>query len=71
MKLLTPELMERYRKRFRVPKRLEDQHGIYGYFQFSRLSEPTEKDWHGWGKLNPSSIPQNSNASESRFVRFC
>ena len=50
---LTPALMERYRKRFDTLKRLENQYGIYGHFQFSGVPEPTEKNWHWWGKLNP------------------
>jgi len=49
---LTPTHIARYRKRFDLLKRLQETYGIYGYFQFSGVPEPTETDWHWWGKLN-------------------
>jgi len=49
---LTPELIARYKTRFATIKRLQQQYGIYGHFQFSGVPEPTEQDWHWWGKLN-------------------
>jgi hypothetical protein len=44
--------IEQYRKRFDAVKRLQDTYGIYKYFQFSGVPEPTDVDWHWWGKLN-------------------
>jgi len=41
-----------YRKRFDAVKRLQDTYGIYKHFQFSGVPEPTDVDWHWWGKLN-------------------
>jgi hypothetical protein len=41
-----------YRKRFDEVKRLESAYGIYKHFQFSGVPEPTDVDWHWWGKLN-------------------
>lgn len=41
-----------YRKRFDPVKRLQDTYGIYKHFQFSGVPEPTDVDWHWWGKLN-------------------
>jgi hypothetical protein len=49
---LTPELIACYRERFATIKRLQEQYGIFGHFQFSGVPEPTEEDWHWWGKLN-------------------
>jgi hypothetical protein len=42
-----------YRKRLDEVKRLEKSYGIYKRFQFSGAPEPTDVDWHWWGKLNP------------------
>ena len=33
-------------------QRLERAYGIYKHFQFSGVPEPTDVDWHWWGKLN-------------------
>lgn len=49
---LTPEQIERYRDRFAIVKRLQETYGIYGHFQYSGVPEPTDTDWHWWGKLN-------------------
>ncbi|MCC6341698.1 MAG: hypothetical protein IT166_05845, partial [Bryobacterales bacterium] len=42
-----------YRKRFETVRRLEKTYGIYKRFQFSGVPEPTDVDWHWWGKLDP------------------
>jgi hypothetical protein len=34
-------------------KLLEKTWGIYRSFQFSGAPEPTDVDWHWWGKLGP------------------
>jgi hypothetical protein len=41
-----------YRKRLDEIRRLQKAYGIYQYFQFSGVPEPTDTDWHWWGKLN-------------------
>ena len=41
-----------YRRRFEEVSRLERNYGIYKRFQFSGAPEPTDVDWHWWGKLN-------------------
>jgi hypothetical protein len=49
---LTEANIAHYRKRLDDVKRLEAQYGIYRRFQFSGVPEPTDVDWHWWGKLN-------------------
>ncbi len=49
---LTKENITHYRKRLDEVKRLESHYGIYKRFQFSGVPEPTDTDWHWWGKLN-------------------
>lgn len=49
---LTPENIERYRQRFDTIKRLARTYDIYRHFQYSGVPEPTDTDWHWWGKLN-------------------
>ena len=49
---LTEENIKRYRQRFDLLRRLEKAYGIYRHFQYSGVPEPTDHDWHWWGKLN-------------------
>ena len=49
---LTKENIALYRQRFDSLGRLERDYDIYRYFQFSGVPEPTDTDWHWWGKLN-------------------
>jgi hypothetical protein len=49
---LTEANIAHYRKRWDAVRRLERQYGIYRHFQFSGVPEPTDVDWHWWGKLN-------------------
>ena len=49
---LTEENIAHYRKRLEAVRRLERAYGIYKQFQFSGVPEPTDVDWHWWGKLN-------------------
>lgn len=49
---LTEENIQRYRQRFDLLRRLEKTYGIYRNFQYSGVPEPTDRDWHWWGKLN-------------------
>jgi hypothetical protein len=49
---LTEENIQRYRQRFGLLRRLEMAYGIYRNFQYSGVPEPTDHDWHWWGKLN-------------------
>ncbi len=50
---LTEENIKRYRQRFEVLARLQATYDIYRHFQYSGVPEPTDQDWHWWGKLNP------------------
>jgi hypothetical protein len=52
LRTLTPEMIAHYRKRLDEVKRLEKTYGIYRHFQWSGVPEPTDVDWHWWGKLN-------------------
>jgi hypothetical protein len=49
---LTDANIVRYRERLDAVKRLQERYGIYRNFQFSGVPEPTDLDWHWWGKLN-------------------
>jgi hypothetical protein len=49
---MTEENIAHYRKRLDQVKRLEKAYGIYRRFQFSGVPEPTDLDWHWWGKLD-------------------
>jgi hypothetical protein len=49
---LTPEQIARYRDRFDTIKRLQQTYDIYRHFQYSGVPEPTDTDWHWWGKLD-------------------
>jgi hypothetical protein len=51
---LSEENIAHYRKRLEAVRRLEKAYGIYRHFQFSGVPEPTDVDWHWWGKLNPA-----------------
>ena len=49
---LTEENRSVYRQGFQLLDRLDKEYGIYRNFQFSGVPEPTDTDWHWWGKLN-------------------
>lgn len=49
---LTEANIAHYRKRLDEVQRLQKVYGIYQHFQFSGVPEPTDTDWHWWGKLN-------------------
>jgi hypothetical protein len=53
LRTLTGEHITHYRKRLDTVRRLEKTYGIYKRFQFSGAPEPTDVDWHWWGKLDP------------------
>ncbi|MBI4892192.1 MAG: hypothetical protein HY821_16310 [Acidobacteria bacterium] len=48
---LTEANIAHYAKRLAEVERLEKRYGIYKRFQFSGVPEPTDIDWHWWGKL--------------------
>jgi hypothetical protein len=52
LRTLSEENIAHYRRRFEEVSRLERNYGIYKRFQFSGAPEPTDVDWHWWGKLN-------------------
>lgn len=49
---LNADNIEHYRKRFEIVKQLQKKYDIYRYYQYSGVPEPTDTDWHWWGKLN-------------------
>ncbi len=49
---LTEDNIKRYRNRFDIIKRLNEEYGIYRNFQYSGVPAPTDIGWHWWGKLN-------------------
>jgi hypothetical protein len=49
---LSEENIVRYRRLFDILKRLQRDYDIYRHFQYSGVPEPTDADWHWWGKLN-------------------
>ena len=49
---LTQENIQHYRKRFDLLAKLQKKYNIYSNFQYSGVPEPTDEDWHWWGKLN-------------------
>jgi len=49
---LSEENIVRYRSLFDMVKRLQRDYDIYRHFQYSGVPEPTDTDWHWWGKLN-------------------
>lgn len=49
---LTQENIQHYRNRFELLEKLQKKYNIYRNFQFSGVPEPTDEDWHWWGKLN-------------------
>jgi hypothetical protein len=62
-----------YRKRLDAVRGLEKTYGIYKRFQFSGVPEPTDIDWHWWGKLNPEGhgavvVVRGSGGSAFRMV---
>jgi len=52
LRTLSDANLAHYRKRLDEVKRLEKTYGIYRHFQFSGVPEPTDVDWHWWGKLD-------------------
>ncbi len=72
---LTPENIDHYRKRFDLLKELQGKYNIYRNFQFSGVPEPTDKDWHWWGKLNENTegvvvVIRGSEGSEQRQINI-
>ena len=72
---LSPENINHYRKRFDLLKELQQNYNIYRNFQFSGVPQPTEEDWHWWGKLNENTegivvVIRGSNGSEQRQVNI-
>ncbi|NQX59357.1 alpha-galactosidase [Paenibacillus qinlingensis] len=49
---LTEENLNHYKQRFDLLRRLQMEYDIYRNFQWSGVPEPTDKDWHWWGKIN-------------------
>jgi hypothetical protein len=72
---LTEQNIRHYRLRFETIRRLEEAYGIYRCFQFSGVPEPTDVDWHWWGKLNADGwgavvVLRGSGGTPSRAVNI-
>lgn len=52
LRSLTEANIARYHKRFAMLERLHKQYNIYKHYQFSGVPQPTDTDWHWWGKIN-------------------
>jgi hypothetical protein len=73
LRTLTEDNIAHYRRRFEAVRRLEKTYAIYKRFQFSGAPEPTDIDWHWWGKLNPQGhgavvILRGSGGADRRVV---
>ena len=73
LRTLSEENIAHYRRRLEEVDRMERSYGIYRNFQFSGAPEPTDVDWHWWGKLNPQGhgavvILRGSGGAEGRAV---
>lgn len=53
LRTLSEAQIAHYRERLETVRRLEKTYGIFKRFQFSGVPEPTDVDWHWWGKLDP------------------
>jgi hypothetical protein len=72
---LSEENIVHYRKRLEAVRRLEKTYGIYKQFQFSGVPEPTDVDWHWWGKLNSAGhgavvVLRGSGGADHRSVNI-
>ncbi len=72
---LTPENINHYSKRFNLLKELHGKYNIYRNFQFSGVPQPTEEDWHWWGKLNENHegvviVIRGSKGEEQRQINI-
>jgi hypothetical protein len=70
---LTAENIAHYRRRLEAVEQLQSKYGIYRNFQFSGVPEPTDTDWHWWGKLNGKGegavvVVRGSAGAEERAV---
>jgi hypothetical protein len=52
LRTLSEQNIAHYRRRFEALAALQKRYDIYHHFQFSGVPEPTDTDWHWWGKLN-------------------
>ncbi len=52
LRTLSEQNIAHYRRRFEALGALQKRYDIYRHFQFSGVPEPTDTDWHWWGKLN-------------------
>jgi len=72
---LTQENIQHYRKRFDLLKELQQKYNIYRNFQFSGVPQPTEEDWHWWGKFNENHegivvVIRGSDGEEQRKINI-
>jgi hypothetical protein len=72
---LSEENIQHYRKRFDQLRSLQNEFDIYKYFQYSGVPEPTDEDWHWWGKLNENNegivvILRGSQGDDERLINI-
>lgn len=70
---LTEAHVAHYRQRFDLLARLQREYGLYRHFQYSGVPEPTDTDWHWWGKLNGNGegavvVIRGSHGAERRSI---
>ena len=75
LRTLSAASVAHYRKRLDAVKRLEKQYGIYKHYQFSGVPDPTDIDWHWWGKLNSRGegavvVVRGSAGAASRLINI-
>ena len=72
---LSEENIQQYYSRFSMMDRLQKEYGIYACFQSSGVPQPTDTDWHWWGKLNDQGcgvvvVMRGSDGDESRQINI-
>jgi hypothetical protein len=75
LRTLSEQNISHYRRRFEALGALQKRYDIYRYFQFSGVPEPTDSDWHWWGKLNEDGhgvvvVVRGSGGEERRAVNI-
>ncbi len=75
LRTLSEQNIAHYRRRFEALGALQKRYDIYRNFQFSGVPEPTDSDWHWWGKLNEDGhgvvvVVRGSGGGERRAINI-
>jgi hypothetical protein len=75
LRWLTEDNIVHYRRRFDLLERLQQKYDVYRHYQFSGVPEPTDDNWHWWGKLNGSGqgavvVLRGSGGEDTRNVNI-